>query len=67
MRDMLLFGGIRMKEITISFFEPESKTECQSLDCEDCHRMQKTIVGEKLPICFDHAKSEAYLGMVVLA
>lgn len=53
-----------MKEITLTFFEPESKLECGSLDCDDCHRMQKIIVGEILPVCFDHAKSEAYLGMM---
>lgn len=55
-----------MKEITITFFEPESKQECSSMDCEECHRMQKTIIGEKLPVCYDHAKSEAYLGIEVL-
>lgn len=53
-----------MIEHTITFFEPETKKDCDGMECEECHRMQLTLVGEKLPVCFNHAKSEVYLGMV---
>jgi hypothetical protein len=55
-----------MIEHSITFFEPETREECSSTDCEECHIMQRTIIGTTLPVCFNHAKSETYLGMEVI-
>jgi hypothetical protein len=65
---MFMFrGGESMIELPVIATLVTPSGNCNELSCDHCSVMYDTLFGEKMPPCMRLSKSEAYLGMVVLA